>query len=102
MHEPFRTMYLCLMDKSFPVGKWHYSVKISSSQDAIYIGNDKFHYTVLSGVNGFHHTVNGVNRGQVDATTFTELIKKCRWDCTAEMLAALNWFQNKCTAYYQA
>ena len=83
--------------RNFPVGKSKYSVKITSGQDAIYIGNDDNHFTILKDTDGFHHTVNQAGEGQQAATTIDDLITLCSQDCTPEMMKALTWMRDRCT-----
>jgi hypothetical protein len=102
MKEPFRTIYLTLMLNNFPSGKWSHGVKISRTGDAIYIGDDHNHCTVLSGTAGYHHTEYGHSaNGQHEAyTSLTDLLERVRYNrefYTNTILDALEWLEKNKT-----
>lgn len=99
MKEPFRTIYFTLIFKGHQVGKWSYGVKISNTQDAIYIGDDFNHCTVLKGVDGYHHTEGGHStNGQHEGyTTIAKMIERVEYNpafYTRTIGDALTWLEN--------
>jgi hypothetical protein len=78
------------MAQGFPQDIWRYNVK--QRHEAIYIGNDEHHITVLRNVSGWHVTVGGQHSGQV-AGRFEDLVG-LRWDVTPEIGRALDWFRD--------
>ena len=98
MREPFRTMYFSLMSNGWNAwGRWSYHVK--AREEAIYIGDDDYHITVLRAHDVYHKTVQRLGQGQRNSTTVAAVIADLqsvgqRWDTTADMLSALEWFQN--------
>lgn len=98
MNEPFRTIYFTLMLHNFQTGKWSYGVKISSSGDAIYIGDDANHCTILKGTPGYHHTESGYSaNGQHDTyTTIREILERVEYNpgfYTNTIRDALTWLE---------
>lgn len=98
MNEPFRTIYFTLMLHNFQTGKWSYGVKISNSGDAIYIGDDANHCTILKGTPGYHHTESGYSaNGQHDTyTTIREILDRVEYNpgfYTNTIRDALTWLE---------
>ena len=59
MAEPYSSIYMALMAFNHPDRVWRYNVK--NNGEAIYVGNDHCHVTILAGQDGFHLTENGFN-----------------------------------------
>jgi len=98
MKEPFRTIWFTLIQHNFPTGKWTYDVMISKTADAIYIGDDANHCTVLKGHAGYHHTEGGTTGDQHDAyTTLESMIERAEYNptfYTQKIVTALTWLKN--------
>jgi|GEM_PF-6516103 len=60
--------------------------------EAIYIGTNDHHITVLANHGGWHVTINGNHDGQV-AGGFDDLVS-LQWDVTPEIGGALEWLRN--------
>ena len=97
MQEPYRTMYFSLLENGWTAwGQWRYHVK--ATDGAIYIGSNDTHITVLRDQDGYHKTVGHMGRGQRGSLTVEAVIADLlspgqRWDTTADMLTALEWFR---------
>ena len=100
MKEPYATLWWSLMKANWQHwDKWKYGVKAKQGE-AIYIGDDDAHVTVLAGTDGYHKTINRIT-GTHDqtVTTLDGLIEKCTkgstaWDITPTILTALQWFKD--------
>ncbi len=98
MKEPFRTLWWTLKQNRFPTGTWKYGVKLTNSEDAIYIGDDGNHCTVLFGTAGYHHTENGRSlNGQHEAyTTIESMLERAEYNpefYSQTIIDALKWFK---------
>jgi hypothetical protein len=98
LKEPFRTIYFTLKLNNFQTGKWTYGVKIARTEDAIYIGDDSNHLTVLSGTPGYHHTEYGncANGQHEDYTTIADMLERVRYNpgfYTNTIVDALEWLE---------
>ncbi|APR84040.1 Hypothetical protein A7982_09389 [Minicystis rosea] len=93
MEEPFRTLYWSLTLNGFPTNQWRYNVKLRD--EAIYIGDDQQHFTVLRDHPGWHVTINGSHSGQVQGS-FHDLVHM-NWDVTPGIGDALAWFRSNRT-----
>ncbi|ABF90984.1 conserved hypothetical protein [Myxococcus xanthus DK 1622] len=90
MKEPFWTLYLTLTVHGHPPDIWYYNVKLRN--EAIYIGTNEHHITVLANHGGWHVTINQSHDGQV-AGGFDDLVN-LRWDVTPEIGRALEWIRH--------
>jgi hypothetical protein len=99
MNEPYRTLFMQLMKHNWPYwGRWRYGVK-DKQNEAIYLGDDNAHLTILCNTNGYHKTINRVTGPQdLTATTLDVIIRKCTagaaFDITPTIKSALQWFKN--------
>ncbi|GLS24639.1 hypothetical protein [Marinibactrum halimedae] len=99
MNEPYKTLYMQLMKHNWQHwGRWKFGVKAIQGE-AIYIGDDDAHLTILSKVNGYHKTINKITGPQdLTATTLDAIIRKCEvgdaFDITPTINNTLQWFKN--------
>ncbi|WNG40170.1 hypothetical protein F0U61_45690 [Archangium violaceum] len=101
MQEPFRKIYLTLQAHNHPTGEWRYNVKIAASGDAIYIGDNSNHCTVLSYDSGFHHTEGGssLNGQHRSYTTIERMLERAEYYGNAPFYTdkirnALRWLRD--------
>jgi hypothetical protein len=71
MAEPFDSFNFVLGVNSFPLGGWKHHVKRNA--EAIYIGSDNYHITILKQHTGFHLTVLRQHDGQQQETMIEEI-----------------------------
>ena len=96
--NPYQRMASCLVKYDQPPGIWQNSVKYSWG-NAIYVGNNQNHYTILPNTVGYHHTINGRHVGQqTNATQIFDLVRNCSNDkqCSQRTLNALEWLERNC------
>jgi hypothetical protein len=99
MKDPFRTVWWTLMQHGHVAGKWNWGVKLTENQEAVYIGDDANHITILKGTNGFHHTQNGVSsNGQHEGYTSIEsILERVDYNPShynTQIRDALTWLKN--------
>jgi len=77
MREPYRTLYSYLVaQNNWQQGVWRYDVKWTGN--ALYIGTNDEHVTILQASTGFHHSFNEqgrhITRQQHEAATISMIV----------------------------
>ncbi|MCA9708200.1 MAG: hypothetical protein KDK70_20275 [Myxococcales bacterium] len=102
MKQPYYDMYMCLMKENWQDwGRWRYGVKAKPGE-AIYIGTDQDHITILANTNGYHRTIDRqTGRQDTSITRVPELYFASNGQgFSAETTRALEWFWDHVTIEY--
>ncbi|MEM7153355.1 MAG: hypothetical protein AAF799_10975 [Myxococcota bacterium] len=99
MQQPYYDMYMCLMENDWQYwGQWKYNVK-AKLNEAIYIGTNLDHITILAHTRGYHRTVGRRTGRQV--TAIMRVPELCyevnRAGFSREITEALAWFHDHIT-----
>jgi len=100
-NQPYQDIWSCLYTRlgwNVPNGQWRFDVQVSRDGNAIYIGNNNSHFTILKGVGGYHFSINGNNGGQQPANHIPDLLFACNKHekCSTQIMDALHYLHNHC------